>query len=95
MRKQIVVCDLLLTGMFDYLPYIVEKERGCTFITARSKVEGGFRVFIEDEDFVMKVVFKMPLEKWSAVKYITSIWKETDITSDMNGNVYFKYNRPK
>jgi len=45
MRKQMVVCDLLLTGMFDYLPYIVENERGCKFITARSKVQGSFRVF--------------------------------------------------
>jgi len=61
--KQMVVCDLLLTGMFNYLPYIVEKERGCTFITARLKVQGSFRVFIGDEDFVMKIVFKMPLEK--------------------------------
>jgi len=42
-----VVCDLRLTGMFDYIPYIVENERGCTFIIAISKVQGSFRVFIE------------------------------------------------
>ena len=34
-----------------YLPCKDEHERGCSFITARSKVKGSFRVFIEDEDF--------------------------------------------
>jgi len=57
------VCDLLLIGMYNYLPYIVENERGCKFITARSKVHGSFRVFIEDEDSNMKIICKMPLEK--------------------------------
>jgi len=57
-----LVCDLLLTGMFVYLPYKDENERGCSFITARSKVKGSFRVFMEDEDFVMKIICKMPLE---------------------------------
>jgi len=59
MRTQMVVCDLFLTGMFDYLPYIDENERRCTFITARSKVQQSFRVFIKDEDFVMKINCKM------------------------------------
>jgi len=53
-----VVCDLRLTGMFDYIPYIVENERGCTFISASSKVQGSFRVLKEGEDFVMKLFVK-------------------------------------
>jgi len=57
-----VVCHLLLTGVLNYLPYIVENERGCTFITAKSKVQGSFRVFIEDEDFVIQINCKMSLE---------------------------------
>ena len=57
-----VVCDLRLTGMFDYIPYIVENERGCTLISASSKVQGSFRVLKEGEDFVMKLICKMTLE---------------------------------
>jgi len=49
-------------GMFVYLPYKDENERGCKFITAKMKVKRSFRVFIEDEDFVMKINCKMPLE---------------------------------
>ena len=56
-----VVCDLLHTSMFVCLPYKYENERECTFITAISKVDGSFSVFIEVQDFVMKIIFIMPL----------------------------------
>ena len=60
-----VVCDLLHTSMFVCLPYKYENEKECTFITAISKVVGSFSVFIEVQDFAMKINFKMPLELWS------------------------------
>jgi len=48
--------------MFVCLPYKYENEKECTFITAISKVVGSFSVFIEVQDFAMKINFKMPLE---------------------------------
>jgi len=63
-------------GLVDYLPCIVENERGCKFLTASSNVQGSFRVFIDEEDFIMKIICKMTLELWSAVLYTTSIWKQ-------------------
>ena len=73
------VCDLLHTSMSVCLPYKYENERKCTFITAISKVDGSFSVFIEVQDFVMKLNFIMPLELWLVVKHNISIDNKTDM----------------
>jgi len=63
-----VVCDLLHASMFVCLHYKYENEKECTIITAISKVDGSYSVFIEVQDFVMKINLIMPLELWSVVK---------------------------
>ena len=57
-----VVCDHAPHGPIDYLPCLVKNESRCKFITASSKVQGCFRAFIEDENFIRKIICKMPLE---------------------------------
>ena len=52
----------LLSSMFVCLPYKYENEKECTIITAISKVDGSYSVFIEVQDFVIKINFIMPLE---------------------------------
>jgi len=54
LRYTIVVCNHKLTDTSVYLLCVVENERGCKFINDISKVRGSSRVFIEDEDFVIK-----------------------------------------
>ena len=49
--KQMVVCDLLHKCLFVCLPYKDENERGCSFITAISKVDGMFQCFHRSPGF--------------------------------------------